>query len=43
MKYDLTSVGIHTNLQYECITTTINSEKERIPQLLHSSTLEKTR
>ena len=29
MKYDLTSVGIHTNLQYECITTTINSEKEK--------------
>ena len=29
MKYDLTSVGIHTNLQYECITTTINSKKEK--------------
>ncbi|WP_407430999.1 DUF447 domain-containing protein [Methanobrevibacter sp.] len=29
MKYDLTSVGIHTNLQYECIITTINSKKEK--------------
>ena len=29
MKYDLTSVGIHTNLQYECITTTISSKKEK--------------
>ena len=29
MKYDLGIVGIHTNLQYECITTTINSEKEK--------------
>ncbi|WP_296807909.1 DUF447 domain-containing protein [uncultured Methanobrevibacter sp.] len=25
----MTSVGIHTNLQYECITTTINSKKEK--------------
>lgn len=29
MKYDLSSVGIHMNLQYECITTTINQEKEK--------------
>ena len=29
MKYDLTSIGIHTNLQYEYITTTINSKKEK--------------
>ena len=29
MKYDLSSVGIHRNLQYECITTTINSDKEK--------------
>ena len=29
MKYDLSSVGIHMNLQYECITTTINSKKEK--------------
>lgn len=29
MKYDLGSVGIHMNLQYECITTTINSKKEK--------------
>ena len=29
MKYDLESVGIHMNLQYECITTTINSRKEK--------------
>ena len=29
MKYDLTSVGIHMNLQYECITTTINSKGEK--------------
>ena len=29
MKYDLSKVGIHSNLQYECITTTINSEKEK--------------
>ena len=28
-KYDLGSVGIHMNLQYECITTTINSKKEK--------------
>lgn len=32
MKYDLTSVGIHMNLQYECITTTINSKKEKNSQ-----------
>ena len=29
MKYDLSNVGIHRNLQYECITTTINSDKEK--------------
>ena len=29
MKYDLKSVGIHMNQQYECITTTINSKKEK--------------
>lgn len=29
MKYDLSKVGIHMNLQYECITTTINSRKEK--------------
>lgn len=29
MKYDLKSVGIHMNQQYECITTTINSQKEK--------------
>ncbi|WP_407381181.1 DUF447 domain-containing protein [Methanobrevibacter sp.] len=29
MKYDLSKVGIHMNLQYECITTTINSKKEK--------------
>lgn len=29
MKYDLSSIGIHRNLQYECITTTINSKKEK--------------
>ena len=29
MKYDLTTVGIEKNLQYECITTTINSRKEK--------------
>lgn len=29
MKYDLGSVGIHMNLQYECITTTVNSKKEK--------------
>lgn len=29
MKYDLSNVGIYRNLQYECITTTINYEKEK--------------
>lgn len=29
MKYDLSSVGIHRNLQYECITTTINSDRKK--------------
>ncbi|MBQ9025069.1 MAG: DUF447 family protein [Methanobrevibacter sp.] len=29
MKYDLSKVDIHMNLQYECITTTINSKKEK--------------
>lgn len=29
MRYDLGIVGIHMNLQYECITTTINSKKEK--------------
>ena len=29
MKYDLSKVGIHRNLQYECITTTINSNGKK--------------
>ena len=29
MKYDLKSVGIHMNQQYECIITTINPQKEK--------------
>ncbi len=29
MKYDLTSVGIYPNLQYECIYTTIDSNKQK--------------
>ena len=29
MKYDLSIVGIHRNLQYECITTTINSDRKK--------------
>lgn len=29
MKYDLSSVGIYPNLQYECIYTTINSDNEK--------------
>lgn len=29
MKYNLSKVDIHMNLQYECITTTINSNKEK--------------
>lgn len=29
MKYDLSKVGIHTDLQYECITTTINENGEK--------------
>ena len=29
MKYDLTSIGIYTDQQYECIYTTISSKKEK--------------
>ena len=29
MKYDLTSIGIYQSQQYECIYTTINSQKEK--------------
>ena len=29
MKYDLKKVGIYSNLQYECIATTISPEKEK--------------
>jgi hypothetical protein len=29
MKYDLSKSGIHMNLQYECITTTIDKNKEK--------------
>ena len=29
MKYDLSIIGIYSDLQYECIYTTINSKKEK--------------